>query len=505
MLYLIKTLFVIDVLMVIGLVLFRWALPVSRRDIVSGKIVTLALLTPAVALFAGNIFIFFAYLTLALAFSSKTRKELAATYVFILPLMPILSFETGVGGVYLFSISAITAMNFGALIGLMVTSKKRTLTLTRYDVAVMTLIAIFIYIYNRDANFTSLLRGITIYCLELGIPYLVVSRALTTRDDIERLFLRLCLGGTLTAVTACIQARLHWVLFETFYQSLRIPLPTLSASLSLRAGLLRTGGSMVDYSAGGLFLAAIVTVMPFLRPRFRPIGFWVVMLTLVAGLIASQSRGAWVAAIVGLVFVAAYRGLWGRVALLAGGAVAAEIIVLVFATSGRLASIIGQTEEANESISYRKRLISQGMDQIWNHPFMGQPPSRLISNLPELVQGQHIVDFVNSHLFIAMAAGIPFFLIWCFIWALPVIDAWKQRLTPDGLLEPCAAIVVTAMTAMIFTSIIDRNLTWPLIALGAAAPCFLVQKRSLRAQRAGGTKARTLGPIRDHTGTVAHA
>jgi O-antigen ligase len=504
MLYLLKTLFVIDALMVIGLVLFRWALPISRRDIVSGKIITLALLTPAVALFGHNIFVFFAYLTLILAFSSKSRKELAATYVFILPLMPILSLETGVGGVYLFSISAITAMNFGALIGLFITSKKRVLTLPRYDVAALTLIAIFIYIYNRDSNFTSLLRGMTIYCLELGIPYLVVSRAIATREDIERLFLRLCLGGTLTAVTACIQARLHWVLFETYYQSLRIPLPTLSASLSLRAGLLRTGGSMVDYSAGGLFLAAVVTLMPFLRPRFRPAGFWVVMLTLVAGLIASQSRGAWVAAIVGLVFVSAYRGLWARVALLAGGAVAAEMFVLVFATSGRLASIIGQTEQANESVSYRKRLISQGMDQIWGHPLTGQSPGRLIDNLPELVQGQHIVDFVNSHLFVAMAAGIPLFVIWCCIWALPVIDGWKQRLTPDNVMEPCAAIVVTAMTAMIFTSIIDRNLTWPLIALGAAAPCFLVQKRTSRAQRAERAGVRTIGPIRNHTGTIAH-
>ena len=85
MLYLLKTLFVIDALMVIGLVLFRWALPISRRDIVSGKIITLALLTPAVALFGHNVYVFFAYLTLILAFRSKSRKELAATYVFILP------------------------------------------------------------------------------------------------------------------------------------------------------------------------------------------------------------------------------------------------------------------------------------------------------------------------------------------------------------------------------------------------------------------------------------
>lgn len=487
MLYLIKTLIVIDVIIATGLVIFRLALPHSRRDIVSVKIITLALLTPMVALLSGNVFIFFAYLVFIIAVSSRSRGELASTYVFVLPLMPILSLETSIGGIYLLGISATAAINLGALIGFLFTSKKKKQTLTRYDLGIVTLVAIFVFIYNRDANLTTFLRGLTINIIGIGIPYLIISRALATRDDIEQLFLRLCLGGTLTAITACFQARFHWVLFEAYYQSLHVGLPTLSASMSLRAGLLRTGGSMVDYSAGGLFLATIVALMPFLRSRFRPIGFYVVLFTLIAGLFASQSRGAWVAAIVGLLFAAAYRGLWARVILLAGGSVAAELAILVFATSGRLASIVGQSEEATATVSYRKLLISRGMDQISSHPLAGQSPNQLIDNLPELVQGQHIVDFVNSHLFIAMAAGIPLFLIWCAIWAMPIVDAWMHRRTPGSLLEPCAVIVVTAMTAMTFTSIIDRNLTWPLIALGAAAPCFLAQLQRTGLRKVGDT------------------
>lgn len=481
MLYLLKTLFVIDALMVIGLVLFRRALAPKNRGLVSGKIIALALLTPAVALFSGNLYIFCGYLVLAVAFNSRSRSELAATYVFLLPLMPLLSLQVGVGSVYLLAVSAVLALNLGALIGLIATSKSSTLTLGRYDLGFAAIIATFIFIYNRDASLTSILRGFTVNIIEFGGPYLLISRALGTREDIEWLLTRLCLGGTLTAITAVFQARWHWIVFEAYYQSLHVPLPMLSASLSLRAGLMRTGGSIVDYSSGGLFLASILALMPFLRSQFRPIGFWIISLTLFAGLIASQSRGAWVAAIIGLLFVAAYRGLWGRMAVLAGGTIAVEAFILVFAKSGRLAQIAGQTDEATGTVSYRKLLATQGMDQIRNHPILGQSPDQLVANLPDLVQGQHIVDFVNGHLFIAMAAGIPLFLIWCVVWLMPIVDAWHRRRQAGNMMEAPAVIIVTALTALTFTSILDRNLTWPTLALGLAAPCIIVARRRIRA------------------------
>lgn len=487
MLYLLKTLFVIDALMVIGLMLFRWALAPQYRALVSLNVVVLALLTPVVALFCHNLYIFFGYLILAVAFNSRSRVELAGSYVFLLPLMPLLSLQIGAGGIYLLAISAVFAMNLGALLGLLVTSKRRTLTLTRYDLAFVAVIAIFIFIYNRDATLTSVLRGFTANIVEFGGPYLLVSRAVATRDEIDKLLIRLCMGGTLTAVTAAFQGRFHWVVFEAYYQSLHIPLPMLSAALSLRAGLLRTGGSIVDYSSGGLFLATILALLPFLRSRFRPIGFWALILTLVIGLIATQSRGAWVAAIVGLLFVAAYRGLWGRMTILAGSAIAVELFILIFAKSGRLAEIAGQTEEATGTVSYRKELASQGMDQIRNHPLFGQSPDQLVANLPDLVQGQHIVDFVNGHLFIAMAAGIPLFLVWASIWLMPIVDAWGRRRQAGNMMEAPAVIIVTSLTALIFTSILDRNLTWPTIALALAAPCLLAMRRRANDQSRGMT------------------
>lgn len=480
MIYLLKTLIVIDVLMAVGLVVFRWALVPRHRGLVSGKLAALALLTPAVALFCGNVYLFCLYLVVVVAFASRRRAELAGTYLFLLPLMPMLTVETGVGGIYLLTVSAATAMGLGALIGFMTTGG-RAATLPRYDVAMWLLVILFVFIYNRNGNPTVLLRGFTTYVLAFAGPYLLVSRAARNADEIERVLLRLCLGATLVAVTACFQARFRWVLFEAYYQALHVNVPITSASLALRAGLLRTGGSMIDYSASGLFLAAIVTLLPLLRRYFRPLGFWVVLLVVIAGLVVTQSRGAWVAAIAGLVIVGAQRGRWARVVLTVGAAAAAQVAIRIVGESSRLAQIAGQTDAANGTVDYRQRLLTRGMEQIRGHPLFGQTPEQLVDNLPDLRQGEHIVDFVNAHLFVAMTAGVPLFALWAGVWAMPVIEGWQRRRGAHAHLAAVpTAIIVPAMVALTFTSFIDRNLTWPIVALGLTASCLTINRRPAR-------------------------
>jgi O-antigen ligase len=476
-----KTLIAIEFLMVIGLGLFRYALLPQYRGTVATSTVVLALLTPVVALFCGNLYLFCGYLVLAIAFNSRSRAELAANFVFLLPLMPALSQETAVGSVYLFAISAVMAMSLGALIGFLVTSGRKHYAQVRIDISVIALIGIFVFIYNRDLSFTVFIRSLITNIVGFVGPYVIISRGMCNRGDIEILLLRLSMGGLITAIVAIFQARKHWVLFQTYYEALHVLIPFGTTTLSMRAGLLRTGGSMVDYSAAGVFLAVVLSLMPMLKTRFRPAGYWAVMILLVGGLFATQSRGGWIAAIIGILFICAYRRQWGRTILLIASGVAAEAVVLLFAKSGTLANIAGKTDEATSTVSYRKLLATRGFDQILAHPLFGQSPQQLVNNLPDLVQGQHIVDFVNSHLFIAMAAGVPLFLVWCYIWLAPVFEAWRHpsRGSVNGdLVEVPIAMIVPVMIAITATSIIDRNLNWPTIALALAGPCFALARQS---------------------------
>ena len=362
----------------------------------------------------------------------------------------------------------------------------------RYDLAIWAFVGLFVFIANHNPSATNLLRAAVTNLLAFTGPYLLVSRAVRNPADLERVLLRLALGGVTVAVTALFQARRHWVLFETYNTALHVPLTVGSASMALRAGLLRTGGSMVDYSAAGLFLAAVITVLPLLRRSFRPAGFWVVAAVLAGGLFATQSRGAWVGAVAGLTVVAAWRGQWWRVLVVAGGAAAAEVAVLLFAKSGRLASILGATDEGGTA-EYRRRLAARGIDQIRAHPVFGQSPDQLVANMIDLTQGQHIVDFVNGHLFVAMAAGLPLFLLWCAVWLMPLVEGWRTRRGDPVLAAVPAALIVPSLVALVFTSIIDRNLTWPTIGLALAPACLALSRRGARAT--GPARARRAQPL----------
>lgn len=468
MLYIIKTLFYIVALLSFSLLAYRWALRIEYKKLISPKIAIIIISVPFFALLNNNPFLFFFFLTVVTAFNSRSKLELAGTYVLLLPTMPALTMDTGIGGIYLLSLSSIAAMGFGALIGSFAARSPRVKSPAFYDLCVLTLIVMFVFIYNRDGNLTVLLRGLTTYTIAFAGPFLLIRGCANNFQDIERLLLRLCAGGVIVAITGIFQARWQWIIFEAYHQTLHVPIPLTSAALSLRAGFLRTGGSMVDYTAGGMFLALVVSIFPLLRSKFTSRGFYLILLILVCGLIVTQSRGAWVAAIAGSIFVTAFRGQWGRFFILIGSTVIVELTLLTFASSSRLAQIAGQTSEASGTIDYRQRLLTLGIQQVKQHPLSGQSPESLIVNLYELRQGQSIVDFVNAHLFVAMTAGLPVFVIWATIWIFAVSFEWRKRRFSTLPAAP-AAIIVSSMTCLIFTSFIDRNNTWAIIALGLAS------------------------------------
>ena len=472
MLYLLKTLIYIEVLITAGLVLFRWALLPQHRGVVSTKIAAIVLTTPAVALLCGNVNLLFSYLAVIVAFNSRSRLELAGVFLFLLPSTPMLSIEMSVAGVYLFLFSTAAAMSLGALVATIVTKAQGPRRLQRYDAAICFLIGLFIFIDNRFTGGTIVLRALVTNTLLFAAPYLLVSRAARSLADVEQLLLRWTLGTTLMAVTACFQTWRHWPLYETYSQALHVPLRFGTTSTALRAGFLQTGGSMLDYSASGLLLAGVITMLPLLRRRFHTFGFWTVLAVLIGGLLATQSRGAWVAALIGWAIIALWRRKWQQIALIAAGGLSFQAIVTILPAGSRLAEALGTSGHAQETANYRRDLAAQGLAQVRSHPLLGQPSGQLVHNLSGLSQGQHIVDFVNSHLFVAMATGVPLFLLWCAIWLMALVDGWRTRRFGVLLTAAPTAIIVPVLIALTFTSMGDRNLTWLTIVLALSAPCL---------------------------------
>jgi hypothetical protein len=127
-----------------------------------------------------------------------------------------------------------------------------------------------------------------------------------------------------------------------------------------------------------------------------------------------------------------------------------------------------------------------------------------VSKLFDLTQGDHIVDFVNSHLFVAMTAGVPLFLVWCAVWIMPMTESLRLRRSGSSIAVVPLAILAPTMVALAFTSLVDRNLTWPIIALALAPVCFAVAEQS-RSMSTRGVGLRASFPPRTLAGRPAAA
>lgn len=495
-----KTLIFIEVLLLAGLVFFRWALARGdRHGVITPKVVALTVLTPVVGLFGYDVLVFYAYLTCAIAFTSRTRAQLAATYVTMLPMMPFLGQQSATESVYLFPLSAVFAMNVGALIGFLITPGKRHFARPGFDLAVVLLIVLFVFVIGRDVSFTSILRSIIIYSLQYGVPYLVISRSVSRREDLDLILLRLALGATLCAVVGVFQMMRHWLLYQTFYESLHVDMALGSATLAIRGGLMRSGGTLMDYTPGGVFLASALMIMPYLRHRFDALRFWPLIGVILLGLFATQLRGGWIAAAVGFAYLLAYRGKWDKAVLLAvGGLVAQSVLFLLVAGSGRVAEIVGAGGASRVTADYRKDLLLRGMKQVVQHPLFGQTPKQLAVSLSDLEQGQHIVDYVNTHLYVAMVAGLSGLAIWLGTWIAVVLPTWRHRTVGKKVANPAevpGAIVVASMVALATTSPIDRNTAWSVIAMALSGACYAFA-RSSRLSAGSAPTAQAVGPGR---------
>jgi len=480
MLFNVKVLIYLDILLLIGLTVFRWALVPSARAMIGPKVMALVLGTPVVGLLSGNGYVFHAYLACSVAFTSRTRDELCCTYLLMLPMVPGLQLDLIAGGTYLMVLASAGSMNIGALVGMALTRGSVRRTDPSLDILMLLLFCVYVSIEVRGVTSTAILRVVVQSAVALIPPYLLASRSAVDVEAVRRLLTYLCLAAFLGAVVAVFEAVRRWDLYEPFYGALRIPLKVTSSALSIRGGFLRVGGPIGDYSSFGLFLAVAIAILPALRRPFSRAGFVCLSAGLLAGILATQSRGAWVGLLVGFVAFQWLRDRRGSAIAVFGAAAGAYLALrYLLSPTSSLSETFGTSGASTETIDYRRQLLEMGLQQVAAHPLLGQPPKQLETKLEALRQGQHIVDFVNTHLFIAMVTGLLGFAVWFVVWSSTVLRVVSRRrlAAPDlrrsGLSIVPAVMIVTACVALAFTSIVDRNLYWLLLAAGFATPMLV--------------------------------
>jgi O-antigen ligase len=229
----------------------------------------------------------------------------------------------------------------------------------------------------------------------LALPYFAVSRSLGTPAERNYMFQAILI----VAVILCC-ATIYTQIVGWHYLSFT----EIGGQYSTerRFGLIRTGATLASGMFGLLCCFALMLLISrrdLVRNSFSRIFG---ALLFFVGILASGARGAMVSGVIATcVWLAARRLTVGMVWVSAVTLVVGLPVLIDTMTSAEL-TILGN----QDTISYRQQLLVAAMQQFAEAPLFGDRNFIRSPHLAHLVQGQQIIDIVNSYLQMLLAYGI---------------------------------------------------------------------------------------------------
>jgi hypothetical protein len=270
----------------------------------------------------------------------------------------------------------------------------------------------YVFLVNATADsVTGLMRTAVYFILDQALLYYVITRGVTTRQRLLDVLASFALGLAAIGLIGAFETMRSWLVYESLRTPLGVPPQTIGTYLLRQT---EDGGYLRAYASTGHAIAlgfmcmiALIWQIALVR-QYRPLALGAaVVAMLAAGLVASVSRGPWLACAVGIAIGLAFGpGARQRLLWMAALVPVAVLVVLLHPKGQKIIDLlpfIGTVEAAN--IDYRTLLIDRAMVVFWQNPVFGS--LQFIDNpvLEEMRQGQGIIDIVNSYLGVALAYG----------------------------------------------------------------------------------------------------
>lgn len=351
------------------------------------------------------------------------------------------------------------------------------------DGGVFILFALLCALDARGANFTSTLRLIVTWTFTLLVPYLAFSRAVVSAKSLDQVLRYFLVGVLVSGAVALFISLLGWQVYDIPEGRLFGDRP---AALVWRLGMMRSGGPLAGspISFGTICVVGCAVAIAFATKMSTQWKRWLIIAVPVLAVLATVSRGP----MVGLLLVAiAYqftrpnplRAL-GKTSILG---LAGSVPLVLFTSFGRsllnLFPGLGEETSQQGSIDYREELLRIGLRVAAKNPFFGRKDYEADPEMQELVQGQGIIDIVNTYLQYALSYG--YFTLFVYMSILFGVMAsvffTSRKITPElpsRLREIGGALFagLAAFSVIIFTTTSTTGLlpsfTWILIGVSVA-------------------------------------
>lgn len=259
----------------------------------------------------------------------------------------------------------------------------------------------------RHTTVTDMMRSGLYLFIDVFLPYFVISRSLRTVKAFREALFGFTLAALVLALILVFESARHWHLYRALAAVLDMPMDSLS--FLKRGGILRAMGTTghpivagyVMTVALGFFLALRASI-PDKWPRR------LAMAVLTAGLIAPFSRGPWVGALILVgVFLATGPHAIRRLATLGLAGILALPVMSVLPGGHRVIDLlpfVGSVESG--SVDYRAQLLDSTWAVILRNPLFGSVDFARAPEMQAMIQGQGLIDVVNSYLLISLNYGL---------------------------------------------------------------------------------------------------
>jgi hypothetical protein len=279
---------------------------------------------------------------------------------------------------------------------------------SRVDWMVLGYLCLVSLLSFRDATVTGGMRSVFSLLIDVFLPYYVASRSIRDLEGMRHAMVGYVLGAMVLALVAIFEVLRTWKLYAGLPSVLGVS-EGLFGFYLFRSGFLRPAAMAGNSIILGYVLVVALGFFFYLKEFLgRPVHRWLGFALLGTGILASLSRGPWVgAAFLVLVYVMLSPRQVGRLVQLTYVGVF-TLLVLGQLPYGQkiidLLPLIGTEEQGN--VEYRADLLTNAWPVIERNPFLGSTDFLLAPELQVMMQGEGIIDIVNSYVGVALNFGL---------------------------------------------------------------------------------------------------
>jgi O-antigen ligase len=348
---------------------------------------------------------------------------------------------------------------------------------------------LLLILYFPLNSLTNNIRYAFLTVIDVAIPYLLITRSRLSSKQIIEIILMFALGVSVLAAISIVEIGLSWPIFNVVMNVWDRPDPLMN--FLMREGMFRAqttaGHSLVMGYAAMVGLAAW-TASEVIKPN-RIIQAFFFML-LLAGLIASLARGAWLGcAIMVIIYILLTKNPIVNVTkllLLVGLVVAAGMLTPFGTKIVSLMPFIGTAEQGN--IEYRQVLFNFAVEILKEYPVFGHP--YFLSFMEGARNGEGLIDLVNIYINVALQSGLVGLSLFtgAFLataWQLLAIA--KSRVY-ESIDTAAARTLLASLAGILFTISTLSNIAsvpyiyWFMLAMGSALVRAVSDKTNFNAE-----------------------